>query len=678
MTLRTLFHAVLGLLMLGLAGLPGFAHAEVTFEQLRQLPPLPAAYSDEPDAQARMAWLRQQLAGQPTPAERMRLERILAMEHLEVHQTAEAAALCQARPPLREDIRYREACLTATLPQDEALVPQLLALADDARALNRPSQAAQVLSNLAWRLSQSGDITAAFQQFEAALAAAPSDDPELLSGLMMDTATSYIVNGDDSYIRKGIALLEQVKAQLQRELAQVGARKNPDQGAHPDDLRNNIALTEFNRGIAHLLHLHDPAQALPHFDRVAAEPSLYQADALVFAAVAAAEQRLTARAQDYLRRLERAEREAASASTTRSASPTVQQYLSCYRQLAARHWNPAQGLAACLQLKPDTAAEVQLDVYKRLSNSNDPAIALAGLKRLKELFLTKLEPQLRRRGSSAASNVELKRLQRESELKSMVLQQQQQLQQERDATIAQRQRYFIAVTLLLLTGGLLIASQWRAKKKLAEQFERLSVVDTLTQLGNRRHLEQHIARELLHLQRQRRTQPQATLGIYLFDVDRFKSINDRYGHGVGDEVLVTLSQRVQAATRKTDLLVRWGGEEFMLVTRLDEPARCQQVAERLLHAVNAEPFAISGHPPLPVTCTIGAVRSPFAGEDPARSWSSLVTLADQALYLGKDSGRNRWVIVSAADLDAEADLDALVHEGLPQAQDAGRVTVAMG
>lgn len=666
MTLRALLHAAIGLWLLTLLGL---ARAEVTFAQLRQLPPLPAAYADEPDAQARMAWLKQQLAGKPTEAERLRLERTLALEHLEAHQTAAAAALCQARPPLREDIRYREACLNATLAEDDALVPQLLALADDARTQNRPSQAAQVLSNLAWRLSQSGDITGAFQQFEAALAVAPSDDPELLSGLMMDTATSYIVNGDESYIRKGIALLEQVKARLQRERAQAGSRDN---GADLEDLRNNIALTEFNRGIAHLLHLHDPAQALPHFDRVADEPSLYRTDALVFAAVAAADQGLSARAQAYLARLDR------EVPSARVADPAVQQYLACYRQLAARRWTPAQPLGACLQLKADTAAEVQLDVYKRLSAIDDPAIALAGLKRLKELFLNKLEPQLRRRGSSAASQVELKRLQRESELKSMVLQQQQQLQQERDATNAQRQKYFIAVTLLLLTGGLLIASQWRAKKKLAEQFERLSVVDTLTQLGNRRYLEQHIARELLHLQRLRRTHPQATLGIYLFDVDRFKAINDRYGHAVGDEVLVTLAQRVQAATRKTDLLVRWGGEEFMLVTRLDEPARCQQVAERLLHAVNAEPFAISGHPPLPVTCTIGAVRSPFVGEDPARSWPHLVTLADQALYHGKDSGRNRWVIVSAGDLGAETDLEHLVNEGLVQALSAGRVTVAMG
>jgi len=667
MTLRGLLLGALCLVLL-LGGLAP-AHAEVTFAQLRQLPPWPAAYADESDTQARIAWLQQQLAGKPTAAERFRLQRALVFEHLEAHEPAAAGALCQTRPPLKEDIRHREACLNATLTQDDALVPQLLALADDARTQNKPSQAAQVLSNLAWRLSESGDITGAFQQFEAALAVAPTDDTELLQGLMMDTATSYIVNGDDRYIRKGIALLEQVHVQLQRDLARA------DPGTDLDDIRTSIALTEFNRGIAHLLHLHDPAQALPHFDRVAAEPSVYRADALVFAAVAAAEQRLTARAQAYLARSARLAREAPGA---RAANPAVQQYLACYRQLAARHWDPAQTVGACLQLKPDTAAEVQLDVYKRLSNSDDPATALAGLKRLKDLFLQKLEPQLRRRGSSAASNVELKRLQRESELKSVVLQQQQELQQERDATNAQRQKYFIAVTLLLLTGGLLIASQWRAKKKLAEQFERLSVVDALTQLGNRRFLEQHIARELSHLQRQRRTQPQATLGIYLFDVDRFKSINDRYGHAVGDEVLVTLSQRVQAATRKTDLLVRWGGEEFMLVTRLDEPARCQHVAERLLHAVNAEPFAISGHPPLPVTCTIGAVRSPFAGEDPARSWSSLVTLADQALYHGKASGRNRWVIVSGAELSQAADLEALLAEGLAQALAAGRVTVAMG
>ncbi len=656
-----LFAALVWLLMAW-----GPAQAEVTWAELRQLPPLPAAYAQEADPQARLAWLQQQLAGQPTPAERVRLQSAILFEHVNAHRQAEAAAHCQAFPPVREDVFHREACLNATLTQDERLVPQLLALAEDARRQNRPGAAAQVLANLAWHLSQAGDVTGAFQQFEAALALAPADDIELLNGLMMDTATTYIVNGDEGYIRKGIALLEQVQAQLQRELAK------PERRGDAVDLKDSIALTEFNRGIAHLLHLNAPAQALPHFERVAAEPSFYRSEALAFAALAAAELKRTDLAKTYLARAER------EAVRPPAGDPIVAQYIACYRQLAARHWDAAQPVSACLALKPDTAAEVLLDVYKRLSASDDPATALAGLKRLKELFVQKLEPQLRRRGSSAASNVELKRLQRESELKSVVLQQQEQLQQERDATNAQRQQFLVALALLLLTGGLLIASQWRAKKRLAEQFERLSVVDTLTQLGNRRFLEQHIGRELAHLQRQRRTQPQASLGVYLFDVDRFKSINDRFGHAVGDEVLVTLGQRLQAATRQTDLLVRWGGEEFMLVTRLDEPARCLQVAARLLQAINAEPFALTGHPPLPVTCTIGAVRSPFAGEDPARSWASLVTLADQALYHGKESGRNRWVLVSAAEPEGLTSLDALVEAGLAQAIGSGRVTVEMG
>lgn len=662
--MRFRVHPLLMALLLGLQPL-GPAHAAVTFAQLRQLPPLPAVYVDEPDGKTRIAWLQQQLAGAHTAPERFRLQRALTFEHLEAHEPAAAAALCQAHPPLHEDIRHREACLNATLTEGDALVPQLLALADDARNQNKPSAAAQVLSGLAWRLSQSGDITGAFQQFEAALAVAPADDTELLRGLMMDTATSYIVNGDESYIRKGIALLEQVQVQLQRELGQ------PDKGADKDELRNSIALTEFNRGIAHLLHLHDPALALQHFDRVATEASIYRADALVFAAVAAAEQRLTARAKAYLARAE------GEVPRPPAGDPVVQQYLACYRQLAARHWDAAQPVSACLHLKPDTAAEVQLDVYKRLSNSDDPATSLAGLKRLKDLFLLKLEPQLRRRGSSAASNVELKRLQRESELKSVVLQQQAQLQQERDATNAQRQKSFIAITLLLLTGGLLIGSQWRAKKKLAEQFERLSVVDTLTQLGNRRFLEQHIGRELSQLQRLRRTQPEATLGIFLFDIDHFKSINDRFGHAVGDEVLVTFGQRLQGAIRQGDLLVRWGGEEFLLVTRLDEPSRCQQVAQRVLQAVHAAPFPIGGHDPLPVTCTIGAVRHPFAAADTPDAWGDIVGLADLALYHGKTHGRDRWVIVSNARVSNSDDMALVLGQPLQAAIDAGWVTAEM-
>ncbi|MBH9576243.1 GGDEF domain-containing protein [Inhella proteolytica] len=640
------------------------AHAELRVEQVRALPPLPASYEQEPSLDARLAWLQQRLAQTQDPAERYRTLRLRFDEYFLAYRLSEAAPLCRQNPPLREDFVYRERCLLATLQSEDEQVPALLALATEARTLGKPAAAAEVLSGLAWRQSQAGDIAGAFENFEAALSLVPAENVQLLSDLMMDTAASYIVNGDEAYIRKGIALLANAREQMERAL------NDPADRSDKDMLRDAILLSEFNRGIAYVLHLGDYTRALEHFDRVNAEPSAYRASALSFAALAAAELGEHERARRYVAR---ATREPAG-----DFSPTVQQYLSCYRDLAQRHWQPGHSLASCLNLKPDTTTEVQLDVYKRLSRSEDPAIALAGLRGLKTLFLDKLEPQLRRRGSQAASKAELARLQRESELKSVVLRQQAELQRERDATHTQRQQFFIALSLLLGAVLLLIGLQWRAKKKLAEQFEHLSLVDSLTQLGNRRYLEQHIGRELAHLQRARRSNPAASLGLYVFDVDHFKSINDRHGHGVGDKVLVTLSRRVQAITRETDLLVRWGGEEFLLLARLDCPERCAQIAARLLQAVNGTPFAVGAAEPIPVTCTIGAVRLPFIEAADAPAWTNLVALADLALYEGKARGRNRWVLVNNQALrDAEGLAQAL-QRPLQQSVAEGLVELSTG
>lgn len=650
-------HWMLALGLLASLPLP----AQVQIDQVRALPALPDSYTAEASFEKRIEWLQMQLARVEDPVERYRLERALFVEHFNAHSMAEAVAVCARNVPLREDIAYRSYCLRAEFPRYDDALPRLLALAEDARSLGDQAAAARVLGDLAWRQSRAGDIAGGFQNFERALSIAPADDVELLGDLMVDTAASYIVNGDRAYIRKGIDLLREARERAEQALA------DPDTAVDRALLRDRVLLTEFNTGIAYLLHLSDSESALRHFDRVTQEANAYREDGLVFAALSAAELGQFERARAYL--------DEASREQGGVAGPVVRQYLQCYRQLTSRYWDPAQPLSACLALDPETSTEVQLDVYKRLSSSSDAAFALAGLTRLKSLFIDKIEPQMRRRGSIAASHAELTRLQRESELKSLVLQQQQALQRERDATNRQRQFLFIAVSLLLLLTLALIALQWRAKKTLAEQFERLSVVDTLTGLGNRRLLEQQIPRELAQIERARRCDPEVCLGLYLFDIDHFKSINDRFGHAAGDRVLATFARRIQSAARQTDLLVRWGGEEFLLVARLERAANCGEVAERILSAVNAQPFDIDGHAPIAVTCTIGCVCSPFAEDDRPEDWADLVRLADLALYHGKANGRNRWVLLGNVGVGTAAEKRALLSADLMESVRAGRITL---
>ncbi|MBD8527817.1 tetratricopeptide repeat-containing diguanylate cyclase [Pseudomarimonas arenosa] len=636
--------------------------AEISYAEFRSLPALPELY-EELDDPARLAWLQAELARASSAVEIYRLKRVLFNELYYADKRQEAARICAESEPLREDIFYRQRCILSRSEKVEESIPLIAQLVHEARQLGNHSAAAEILTDLAWEQSQQGDISAAFESYETALTLAPPDDTELLSTIMMDTATNYIVNGDEAYVRKGIDLLRRSREQSERAL------NNPRDTSDKSILQDNILLAYFNTGIAYTLHLHDYAKALHNFDQVNDSENDYRSSSLTFSALAAAELGDFERARAYLRRAQ------AEKITYFTGREVVQGYLSCYQQLTARHWDESHSLSSCLTLDPDTTVEVQLDVYRRLAASNDADIELAGLKALKTLFIEKLEPQLRRRGSSAASNTELVRLQRESELKSVVLKQQEDLQQERELANAQRQKFFIALTVSLLAVALLIASQLRQKKRLAEQYERMSVRDSLTQLGNRRALEQQIERELAYIVRARRSNDSVALAIFLFDIDHFKKINDTYGHQVGDEVLIELGKRISVATRETDLLVRWGGEEFVLVARVDSSERIRQLAERIVRAVNSLPFDIKGREPLAVTCTVGAVKFPFIDTDHLGSWNRLISLADAALYHGKSQGRNGWVIVDNKGLASTEAIDALLAKPLSEAIEQGAVSI---
>ena len=166
----------------------------------------------------------------------------------------------------------------------------------------------------------------------------------------------------------------------------------------------------------------------------------------------------------------------------------------------------------------------------------------------------------------------------------------------------------------------------------------LAVVDALTGLNNRRFLESHLASAL-----DRAAHVGRPLSLMLVDVDHFKSVNDTYGHDVGDEVLRTLAQRIRRVVRSADLVCRLGGEEFVIVMSDTPLTVAARIAERVRASVQSSPFKI-GAPAglLSVTVSIGlAERGPGANPD------ALMRRADKALYNSKAAGRNR-VTASAA------------------------------
>src|SRR5205807_10621924 len=166
------------------------------------------------------------------------------------------------------------------------------------------------------------------------------------------------------------------------------------------------------------------------------------------------------------------------------------------------------------------------------------------------------------------------------------------------------------------------------------RLEVLSLHDELTGLANRRFFQQRLQEEWNRSQRQH-----APLALVLFDLDRFKSINDTWGHAAGDRCLGEIGAHLRGVPRRPgDLLARFGGEEFALLLTNNDAGGAQAVAEQLRREVEALGLARPGAAGAVVTASFGvAATTPRRGQEVAR----LVEAADAALYRAKQAGRNR-------------------------------------
>lgn len=168
-------------------------------------------------------------------------------------------------------------------------------------------------------------------------------------------------------------------------------------------------------------------------------------------------------------------------------------------------------------------------------------------------------------------------------------------------------------------------------KVMNEELKRLSITDTLTGLYNRRQFEWTFENEMAMTRRYREP-----LSLLLIDIDHFKSINDTYGHVVGDRVLAHVADNLRKNLRETNVVARIGGEEFaMLCKRTDQE---QSIPEKIRQSIENSPYDNAGTA-IRVTISLGAAT--FYAETLPESVSECLHVSDEALYQSKRSGRNR-------------------------------------
>ena len=210
------------------------------------------------------------------------------------------------------------------------------------------------------------------------------------------------------------------------------------------------------------------------------------------------------------------------------------------------------------------------------------------------------------------------------------------------------------------------------------QLEDISLSDPLTGLSNRRYLQKLMPMDIAKVQREYNnkknnyTEQKSSqdLVFSLLDVDHFKQVNDVFGHNAGDQLLIQLSNLLSKAGRESDCVVRWGGEEFLIVSRFSNRDDAALMAERIRKTIEQHDFTLPDGSILKKTCSIGFACFPFLHEHPmALTWEQVIDIADRALYAAKKSGRNRCVGIAentTTNKDALyqhicSDLKTLIH-----------------
>ena len=212
-----------------------------------------------------------------------------------------------------------------------------------------------------------------------------------------------------------------------------------------------------------------------------------------------------------------------------------------------------------------------------------------------------------------------------------------------------------------------VAERTEALRKLNQQLEEASQTDPLTGLKNRRYLAQQLPLDMAQFRRElnREGGRDQAMVFAALDLDHFKDVNDRYGHFAGDEILKQFAAALQEIVRAGHYLIRWGGEEFLIVFRAMPRAETEQVIARVHATLGTRCFTTPGSGQLALRCSIGFVEHPFVpGQPDTVDLETLFNMADQALYAVKSGGRNGWAVLRPGPNFNAASLREDLHRGL--------------
>jgi len=234
-----------------------------------------------------------------------------------------------------------------------------------------------------------------------------------------------------------------------------------------------------------------------------------------------------------------------------------------------------------------------------------------------------------------------------------------------------------AVLLALIGFGV-----YRRRVEAERTTERVSVTDPLTGLKNRRYMVQTIGADIAAAQRKRRNAPDGVratdsdLVFLLVDLDRFKSVNDDLGHKAGDAVLIQVADVLRESCRASDTIARWGGDEFLVLSRFTDRRTGSVIAERIRAAIEEHAFDAGDDRLIHRTCSVGFASYPFSlNHEQALSWEQVVAVADEARRLATRTGANTWAGVTVNDAATAEQLQPRPGDTLQQWSADGTVVV---